>query len=145
MAEWTIRKAVAHDAIPLERRIDGAYARYRDRIPDLPSVSEGVPDDIRSNLVWVAEVDNKVVGGLILVLNDEHAILANIAVDPDYKGMGIGRGLINQAEVHCRSLKKAELRLSTHIDMPENVCLYKHLGWNQIESSGNKVRMTKLL
>ncbi len=96
-------------------------------------------------MVWVAEFDNTVVGGLILVLKDEYAILANIAVDPDCKGMGVGRGLIGHAEVYCRSLKKAELRLSTHIDMPENVRLYEHLGWEETERSGNKVHMTKLL
>lgn len=145
MAGWTIRRAAEHDAVPLKTCIDAAYAPYRKRIRDLPPVSEGVADDIRSNLVWVAELDNSIVGGLILVLNDKHAILANIAVDPAFKGMGIGRGLINQAETHCRKLKKAELRLSTHIDMPENVRLYEHLGWKQIERSGNKVRMTKLL
>ncbi|MGI9450804.1 MAG: GNAT family N-acetyltransferase, partial [Geminicoccaceae bacterium] len=145
MAGWTIRRAAEHDAVPLKKCIDAAYAPYRKLIRDLPPVSEEVADDIKSNLVWVAELDYTVVGGLILVLNNEHAILANIAVDPDCKGMGIGRGLIDQAEAHCRRLKKAELRLSTHVDMPENVRLYKYLGWEQTERSANKVHMTKLL
>lgn len=145
MAGWKIRTAAEHDAVPLKECIDDAYAPYRKRIRDLPPVSEGIADDIKSNLVWVAELDHRVVGGLILVLRDEYAILANIAVDPDRKGMGIGRGLIEHAEAHCRRLKKVELRLSTHIDMPENLRLYEHLGWEQNERSGNKVHMTKLL
>ena len=145
MAGWTIRRAAVHDAVPLARCIYAAYARYQRRIRDLPPVSEGLDDDIKSNQVWVAELDHMVVGGLILVLRDEHATLANIAIDPDFKGMGIGRGLIEHAEAYCRRLKKAELRLSTHIDMPENVRLYEHLGWKQTERSGNKVHMTKLL
>lgn len=145
MAGWTIRRAAEHDAVPLKKCIEAAYAPYRKLIRDLPPVSEGVADDIKSNLVWVAELDHTVVGGLILVLNNEHAILANIAVGPGCKGMGIGRGLIDQAEAHCRRLKKAEVRLSTHIDMPKNVRLYEHLGWKQIEISGNKVHMTKWL
>ncbi|MGI9501776.1 MAG: GNAT family N-acetyltransferase [Geminicoccaceae bacterium] len=125
--------------------IDAAYARYRQHIRDLPSVSEGIADDIRSNLVWVAELDHAIIGGLIMVLRHEHAILANIAVDPSCTGMGVGRGLIDHAEAHCRALKKAELRLSTHVDMPENVDLYEHLGWEETGRSGNKVHMTKFL
>ncbi|MGH1481989.1 MAG: GNAT family N-acetyltransferase [Geminicoccales bacterium] len=123
--------------------MSAAYAGYRNRIPDLPAVSEGIADDIKSNLVWVAELDCSVVGGLILVLNDDVAMLANVAVDPDCSGMGIGRGLIEHAEAHCRRLKKAELRLSTHAAMPENVRFYEHLGWKTTERSGNKVHMTK--
>ncbi len=145
MAGWTIRRATVHDAIPLETCIDAAYTPYRKHIRDLPPISEGVADDIKSNLVWVAELDQKVVGGLILILGQEYAILANIGVDPNCKGMGIGRGLIEHAETYCRRLKTAELRLNTHVDMPENVRLYEHLGWEQTERSGNKVHMTKLL
>ena len=80
-----------------------------------------------------------------MVLRHEHAILANIAVDPSCTGMGVGRGLIDHAEAHCRALKKVELRLSTHVDMPENVDLYEHLGWEETGRSGNKVHMTKFL
>lgn len=125
--------------------IDAAYAGYREHVQDLPSVSEGIADDIESNLVWVAELDRSVVGGLILVVRDEYAMLANIAVDPDCAGMGIGRALIEHAEAQCRRLKKAELRLSTHVAMPENVRLYQYLGWTETGRSGNKVQMTKFL
>ena len=145
MARWKIRPAKIHDAVPLETCIDAAYAGYRKRIRDLPPVSEGIADDIKSNLVWVAELDRSIVGGLILVIRDEYAMLANIAVDPDCSGMGIGRGLIEHAEEQCRRLKKAELRLSTHVAIPENVRLYEYLGWHETGRSGNKVHMTKLL
>ncbi len=35
------------------------------------------------------------------------------------------------------------LRLSTHVDMPENVRLYIHLGWEETGRTGNKVQMKK--
>lgn len=145
MARWKIRSATTQDATTLAACIDAAYAGYRERIKDLPPVSEGIADDIKSNLVWVAEFDRSIVGGLILVLEDEYAMLANVAVDPDRAGMGIGRGLIEYAELQCRRLKKGELRLSTHVAIPENVSLYEHLGWKETSRSGNKVYMTKLL
>ncbi len=145
MARWKIRPAVVGDEVPLGTCIDAAYAGYRNRIQDLPPVSEGIADDIKQNFVWVVELHHTIVGGLILILKDEYATLSNIAVDPDYSGMGIGRSLIEHAEAKCRSLQKTELRLSTHVAMPENVRLYQHLGWKETERSGNKVQMTKFL
>ena len=145
MTRWAIRPAVTEDAVPLAACVDAAYAGYRARIKDLPRVSEGVADDIQTNLVWVAELDHKIVGGLILALGIDHAVLANLAVHPDAGGMGIGRGLIERAEAECRKKRKAELRLSTHIAMPENVDLYRHLGWEETARSGSKVNMTKQL
>ncbi len=145
MVKWTTRRAEAEDAASLADCIDKAYADHRQRLDDLPQVSEGLANDINANLVWVAELDHQIVGGLVLVLGDESAVLANIAVDPACAGMGIGRGLIEQAETHCRQLKKKELVLSTHVAMPENVSLYEHLGWKETGRSGNKVHMAKLL
>ncbi len=145
MTEWKIRSAGATDAVPLAACIDAAYAGYQERIKNLPRVSEGIADDIQAHLVWVAELDLEIVGGLILVLGDDHAVLANLAVHPDAGSMGIGRGLIEHAESHCRKNGTTEFRLSTHVAMPENVGLYRHLGWKETGRSGNKVNMTKRL
>ncbi|MEM8950152.1 MAG: GNAT family N-acetyltransferase [Pseudomonadota bacterium] len=145
MADWKIRRATLRDYEALAACIHKAYAGYRKHIHDLPPVSAGIDDDIEANLVWVAERDRVVVGGLVLILQDDHAILANIGVDPDCSGMGIGRGLIERAESRCRKLGKRELRLSTHVAMPDNVRLYQHLGWTETARAGNKVYMTKHL
>lgn len=145
MVRWEIRPAVTEDAVPLAACIDAAYADYRAHIKDLPPVSEGIAGEIQTNLVWVAELDHKIIGGLILKLGADHAVLANLAVHPDAGGLGIGRGLIEHAESHCRKNGTTEFRLSTHIAMPENVGLYRHLGWKETGRSGNKVNMTKRL
>lgn len=145
MAKWTIRPAQNTDAGALAACIDAAYAEARDRVSGLPDVSAGVSDDISENLVWVVEIDNAIKGGLILILKADHAVLANVAVDPECSGMGIGRGLINHAEDECRRRGLMALRLSTHVDMPENVALYEHLGWRVSARSSNKVQMSKCL
>lgn len=145
MTTWIIRPAVPNDAIALATCIDAAYARYRARIKDLPPVSAGLAHHIKSHLVWVAEIDQLIVGGLVLVPEDGFARLANIAVDPNVAGRGIGRGLIEQAKAHCRALNVGELRLSTHVEMPGNIALYESLGWQETNRSGNKVYMTKFL
>jgi GNAT superfamily N-acetyltransferase len=145
MRNGKIRPAQEKDAATLTECIDAAYAIYKNRINDLPAVSEGIPNNIATHLVWVAELDQSVVGGLILILEDEFAILANVAVDPKHAGLGFGRGLIERAEKECCKLGLRELRLSTHAGMPENVRLYEHLGWEETGRTGNKIHMTKRL
>ena len=119
--------------------------RFMVQLRVLDDDGELIADDIKSNLVLVAELDRSIVGGLILVLEDEYAMLANVAVDPDRAGMGIGRGLIEYAELQCRRLKKGELRLSTHIAMLENVSLYEHLGWKEMCKKRSEIGPRKRL
>lgn len=142
---WIIRPAQLRDADALTSCIDAAYAPYTARIADLPAVSDGIADDIETHHVWVAELEGSIVGGLILIRQGGHAVLANVAVDPASSGLGLGRGLIEHAECTCRRMGHRELRLSTHSEMPENVRLYEYLGWKEAGRSGNKVHMIKVL
>ena len=143
MAEFTLRRAQDQDAAGLAECIEVAYSIYADRIKDLPAVAEGVADAIRNHRVWVAEIEQQIAGGIILVPHDEFLMLENIAVRPDATGSGLGRALIAQAERDCLDLGLQEIRLSTHIDMPENVAIYSRLGWTETGRSDNKVHMSK--
>lgn len=145
MAEFSIRRAVAADEQGVIHCIDRAYAGYASSIPDLPAVSEGIIEDINSNIVWIAELNGEIAGVLVLVQSPDHLVLANVAVDPDQKGKGLGKALMNQAENEAVRLEISVLRLSTHIDMPQNVSLYAHLGWHETGRDGNKVHMSKLI
>ena len=143
MPDWTIRRAEPGDAPALAACIEAAYAVYEGRVPDLPDVSGGIADDIRDNLVWVAVRGEAVVGGLVLIRQPDHMVLANVAVAPAASGMGLGRAFLDLSEAQCRELGIGELRLSTHVDMPENVRLYEHLGWRETGRAGSKVHMSK--
>jgi GNAT superfamily N-acetyltransferase len=143
MTDWNIRRAKMQDTIPLAATMDRAYSIYKERISDLPDVSSGISGDINDNLVWVAVMDDAVVGGMVLIPQNQHVILANIAVDPRASGTGLGRRFLELAEKQVRKLGMKEMRLSTHKDMPENVSLYRHLGWVETGRSGNKVHMSK--
>ncbi|MEX0346522.1 MAG: GNAT family N-acetyltransferase [Rhizobiaceae bacterium] len=140
-----IRNAALADAQDLVRVIDAAYQPYRARLEDLPPVSEGVDEDIRQHKVWVAELENAIVGGIFVTVVENRAILTNLAVDPGHAGRGIGRKLIDIAERFCREHSMGELHLSTHVKMPENIALYTHLGWVETGRTGNKVHMSKRL
>lgn len=140
-----IRPAQATDANALTACIDAAYAQYAERISDMPSVSDGCAEDIANNQVWVAVQSDKVIAGLVLVAGDGFLKLANLAVHPDHGGKGLGRKLIELSEREAKRQGCAEMRLNTHVDMPENVRLYEHLGWAEVSRSGNTVSMKKYL
>lgn len=139
-----IRKALSSDTAALIDVIDRAYEIYRIELPDLPDVSAGVAEEIENGNVWVAD-DDGVMGGVFLMFNPEYAVLTNIAVDPLQAGKGIGKALITRAEDECRNRSIKEFKLATHVNMPENVALYAHLGWVETSREGNKVFMSKLL
>lgn len=142
-----MRPATATDVNGLVRCIDRAYAVYANSVSDLPLVSEGIIDDITNNTVWVAnlnaEIAGEIAGVLVLVQGADSLTLANVAVDPSQKGLGLGKALMELAVSEAARLGKSTLRLSTHIDMPENVALYAHLGWQETGREGNKVHMSK--
>lgn len=140
-----MRRAEPADAPALAACIDRAYATHAARIPDLPAVSEGIADDIATHLVWIAEREARIIGGIVLIPASDHAVLANVAVDPAATGLGLGRALIACAEAEAVSLGLATMRLNTHAAIPENVRLYVHLGWHETARSGTKVTMEKQL
>ena len=145
MADWLLRRATIDDAGAQSHCIEAACAIYSTRVPDLPAVSEGVAGDIANYRVWVIEMDQKIIGGIIMVPKDEYIFLANVAVHPANAGLGLGRKLMDRAESDCLEMGLRELRLNTHVDMLENVDLYSHLGWRETGRTGNKVHMKKTL
>ena len=145
MENHNIRRATGPDAVELTDCIKAAYARYSGQIEDLPDVSGGVAEDISNNLVWVAEIGGRVLGGLIIILDDRQAKLANIAVHPDASGKGLGRQLLEVGVAECRSRNIEALNLVTHAQMPENLVIYQKLGWQENGRQGNSVFMTRKL
>jgi len=145
MADWTIRRAEVRDADGLGQCLDAAYAQYAARIDDLPPMSEDCADEIARHLVWVAEAEGAVMGGLVLVPGDGFMLLANVAVHPDGRGTGLGRRLLTLAETEATARGYSEMRLKTHAEMPETIGLYLRNGWTQVSQDGNKIAMKKHL
>ncbi len=145
MADWALRRAVAGDADGLAACMDAAYGPFKARISDLPDVSADVAGEIARLPVWVAEAGDAIIGGLVLDPQDGFMLLANVAVHPASQGVGLGRGLMALAEREAVAQGYVEMRLTTHVRMPENVALYVRLGWQETGRHGNKVGMHKVL
>ncbi|MFD3188956.1 GNAT family N-acetyltransferase [Sedimentitalea sp. HM32M-2] len=139
-----IRRARVSDAADLARCIEAAYAAARDSGVSLPPVAQGVEEDIRQHLVWVA-VDGPICGGIVLSVTGEAAHMINIAVEPRCAGCGVGRRLIETALAEARQRNAVRIDLATHVDMPENVSLYRHLGWRETGRTDRKVTMSRRL
>ena len=142
---WIIRRAELRDADSLGDCLDAAYAQYAARIDDLPPMSENCAGEIADHLVWVAEAGGAIVGALVLVPGGGFMLLANVAVHPIGRGAGIGRALLTLAETEAVARGFAEMRLSTHVEMPETIGLYARNGWSEVSRQGNKLAMRKSL
>ena len=93
--------------------------------------------------VWVAESDKEIVGGLILMFEDDYTTIANVAVRPDFQGTGLGRGLMEFAESEAKRKGYLEMRLATHLLLKENISFYLHLGWSEIGHDDTRVYIKK--
>ena len=82
--------------------------------------------------VWVAEQDGMIVGGLILMFEEGFTTIANVAVHPHTQGTGLGRRLLEMAEVQALEQGDTELRQATHVLLSENISFYTHLGWQEL-------------
>jgi ribosomal protein S18 acetylase RimI-like enzyme len=79
--------------------------------------------------VWVGEVDERVVGVLVIRASDDVLELENVAVDPAEQGRGHGRALVSFAESQAREQGLTAVELYTNEAMAENVELYPRLGY----------------
>lgn len=145
MPKLEMRRAVEDDAPAISECIEAAYSKYASRIEDLPAVSEGIADEIAEHLVFVLEHGHSIVGAVVIIRKEEYALLANIAVGPEHAGKGFGRRLMVEAESECRRLGLPEMRLTTHVEMTENIQFYRNLGWRETGRTGSKMHMAKLL
>ena len=139
--QWQIRRAVPQDAVGLKNCMELAYVSYQDRLKGrrLPPMDVNYLDEIRKFPTWVALSKDKIIGGIIMVFEKDSASIANIAVHPEFQGLGLGGELMKFAEKVALDKNYSELCLATHVLLTENISLYLHLGW--IESSRDDVRV----
>lgn len=128
--------------------VDAAYAKYLARMdrPPAPMVRNMRPR-IEAGEVWVA--GEPVTALVCLTATGDSLLVENVAVHPRAQGTGLGRKLMNFAEDEARRLGLSRLRLYTNEVMTENLSIYDHLGYREIErrSEGGyrRVFMEKIL
>jgi len=142
---WQIRKAIPDDSDNLKNCMESAYAVYEKRMGGvlLPPMGVDYLSEIENYPSWVVESEGSVLGGLIMVFENDQASIANIAVNPGFQGQGIGGALMKFAESKAKENGFAELQLATHALLNENISLYQHLGWQETGRDESRIFMTK--
>lgn len=141
----SVRKALPEDAKGLQTCMELAYATYQERMDGrrLPPMDVDYAHEIRDYPTWVTEFKGKIVGGLVMMFDKDHASLANIAVHPEYQGKGVGSALMIFAETTAKNKNYSTIRLTTHILLTKNLSLYLHLGWKEIDRDDTRIYMQK--
>lgn len=125
-----IRPARSHDAGALVALTHAAYEPYVPRIGKPPApMTADYGAIVESRHAWVAEVDGRVAGLIVLVPEPDHLLLENVAVAPEAQGRGVGSRLLAFADGHARALGLPEVRLFTNEAMTENLEYYPRRGY----------------
>lgn len=128
----TIRPAGMSDRDAITRIVVEAYTKYIGRIGKAPGpMLDDYAAHIRNHTAWVIECEGSVAGLIVLLPEDDHLLLENVAVEPARHGQGIGRTLMQFAEQEASRRGYSEIRLYTHETMTENLAMYPALGWQE--------------
>jgi ribosomal protein S18 acetylase RimI-like enzyme len=129
-----IRPADASEAVAIGALVRSAYGRWVERFGREPSpMRDDYGRRIADGQVWVMEAEGELVGLVVLKDGPEALLIQNVAVTPAEQGKGHGRQLIDFAEAEARRRGYGGVRLFVNALMDENVALYQHLGFSQIE------------
>jgi ribosomal protein S18 acetylase RimI-like enzyme len=125
-----LRPATAADVPRLTELVSAAYGPYVERLGGPPRpMTDDYADVVRGGRVMVAERAGEIVGLIVLGVSDEGFYVDNIAVDPSHQGSGVGRALLDHAEVAARRAGFDSIYLYTHEKLTENLALYSRIGY----------------
>jgi ribosomal protein S18 acetylase RimI-like enzyme len=127
-----IRQAGAADLPVVHEIVAVAYDKYLARMdrPPAPMLRDYAPA-VEAGTLWVT--GEPVAGIISLVPEGDSLLIENLAVRPEAQGTGVGRALMDFAELRARRLKMTRLTLYTHVVMTENQAIYAHLGYREVE------------
>lgn len=150
MQDMPFRQATADDAAAIRTLTRAAYAKWVSLIGREPRPMTADYDKaVHDHRFDLLEIDGKLAALIETVIQADHLVIENIAVDPSYQGHGIGRRLIAHAEQFAASSGLAEVRLYTNQRFAENIRLYIKLGYRinreEMIGDGIAVHMNKHL
>jgi N-acetylglutamate synthase-like GNAT family acetyltransferase len=125
-----IHEAVDADVAGITRCVCAAYLGYIERVGKQPwPMLQDYSSVIRTSQVHVAERDGRIIGVLELLVTDLGLLLDSIAVDPTVQGTGVGRQLLQFAELEAKRQGFESIYLMTNEKMTENQALYARIGY----------------
>ena len=134
MLNISIRLASLEDAPGITATVCEAYVHYIERIGKQPGpMLRDYASIIETDQVHVAVSGGRIVGTMTLKITPDGYFLENVAVRPEIKGTGVGKQLLQLAELEARRQGYDSIYLSTHELMTENRTLYARIGYVEFE------------
>ncbi len=125
-----IRPAAPDEASAIQALVARAYAVYEPRMDKRPGpVLDDFDARVANGEAFVLTASGDIAGALVLIEQEDHLLLDNVAVDPSCQGRVYGCRLVDFAEAEARRRGHREIRLYTNEVMHENVGLYERLGY----------------
>jgi ribosomal protein S18 acetylase RimI-like enzyme len=109
-----LRPATGADVPRLSELVQAAYGHYVERLGGPPRpMTDDYADVVRNHEVTVAQRRGEIVGLIVLGVSTEGFLVDNVAVDPSHQGSGVGRALLEHAEVAARRARDSTPSTST--------------------------------
>lgn len=129
-AELKIRHATSSDVEAVRSCVQLAYEPYTARIGRKPAPMLADYDQlVKQGRVHVADNGQRIVGVVVMWTHLDHVNIDNIATHPDVRGTGVGRSLLEWAELRALEEGHREIRLYTNAAMRENLSYYERQGF----------------
>lgn len=127
-----LRPAGTGDVAAITELARAAYEPYLARMDRPPApMTDDYAATVAEADVWVAEADGELAGFVVVRPAGDYLLVENVAVAPAFQGAGLGRRLLEAAEVRARAAGLSELRLYTNVVMTENLAYYPRLGYRE--------------
>ena len=125
-----VRQAMATDAAAIRELTRAAYAKWVPLIGREPKPMtadyEAAVARHRFDLLYIEDT----LAALIeTIRGTDHLLVENVAVSPSFQGRGLGRKLMEHAEMLARELGFGKIRLYTNQRFAGNIALYLKLGY----------------
>lgn len=143
-SKYIIRKAKISDAEDIYY-INKTSLGYDYELDKQRNNLESVLKD-KTQVIFVADISNKVVGYIHLtsydvIYTDTYKNCLGLAVDNDYKRMGVGSALLSQGEIWARENDAVGIRLCSGIERENAHKFYKSQGYieNKLQKNLKKI------
>lgn len=121
--EEIVREISAEAYVPAYLPVIGAVPR---------PANENYSDRIVQGQVWILLCEQSPAGVLVLERGEEWLTIYSIAVRPSFQRSGLGRLLLDWADLQASIAGVRELRLYTNERMTKNLTLYQRCGYEII-------------
>ena len=138
-----LRAATAADAVAIAATIAASFEQYRGKLVPESGAFRETAEAIATELATdsgaiVAERNGRMVGCVMLKLEEGDLYFGRLAVLPSARGLGIARRLIEAVEDEASRRALAGVRLGVRVVLTENQRLFGSLGYVEISREAHE-------